>query len=149
MIIINPNNFSSISSSISGSLSGSIHGEFIGLVNESNLSGSFTGSFSGVGTGSFSTGLTQLRRLEGDARDVNSIFHFISSSTGEVSGGYESAIKFMSLADVNNVYRGLEISGEDINGTETGNLITGWLPAGGASPTTKIHFRISPLVTLI
>ena len=145
MIIINPNNFSEVSSSLSGSFSGSMHGKIVSFVNENSLTGSFSGSFKGIGSGSFR------ERFEGDARDVNSIFHFISSSAGEVSGGYESAIKFMSLADVNDVYRGLEISAENPSGVAISqNLLSSWgfsPDYGPGSSATKVHFRINNITS--
>jgi len=150
MIIINPNNFSEVSSSLSGSFSGSMHGKIVSYVDENILSGSFTGSFFGAGTGSFHARELKGEIFEGDGKHVNNVFHFISSSTGEVSSSYIGSIKFMSLADLNNTYRGLEISATTLaSGFTAQNLgISGWTTnneygAGGGS--TRVHFKINDI----
>ena len=152
MIIINPNNFSEVSSSLSGSFSGSMHGKIVSYVDENILSGSFTGSFFGAGTGSFHARELKGEIFEGDGQHVNNVFHFISSSTGEVSSSYTGSIKFMSLADLSDTYRGLEINAITLaQGFVAQNLgISGWTTndeygVGGAS--TNVHFKINDIHT--
>jgi len=137
-----------------------MHGKFVSIVNENIISGSLLGNFYGTGTGSFTATYPEYE-LEGNALNVGNIYHIISASDGTVSPRYDSSLKFFSLNDHSDAYRGLRIAGYTFAGAvslpdewEISQLNTStpgfWNPPGtGPSDpyVTAIKFTINDIHT--